>query len=162
MWSPGSSLTGRGSSGRAAGSSASGAAAGSIARALGKARASVVRPASRASRRAAAFSRPARSQAEEPLSRWSTGGSTSRMRAPPRIRAAPSQARTQTQRISGLTSQNPPGRTPPQGPFLSSFGQFIGQDMPVEESTHWPHIRQSKSRPLAARSTSATGRSIRS
>ena len=78
------------------------------------------------------------------------------------MRAAPSQASTQTQRISGFTSQKPPGRTPPQGPLRSSFGQFIGQDMPVEESTHWPHIRQSKSRPLAPRSTSATGRSTRS
>ncbi len=34
--------------------------------------------------------------------------------------------------------------------------------MPVELSTHWPHIRQSNSSPLTARSTAATGRSSRS
>ena len=117
----------------------------------------MVRPASRASRRAAAFSRLARSQADEPLSRRSTGGSTSRMRSDPRMWAAASQASTQTQRISGFTSQKPPGRTPPQGPLRSSLGQFIGQDMPVEESTHCPHMRQSKSSPLTPRSTKRDG-----
>ena len=82
------------------------------------------------------------------------------MRSRARIRAAPSQASTQTQRISGRTSQKPPGRTPPQGPFRSSLGQFIGHDMPVELSTHWPHILQSKISPLIALSARATGRSI--
>ena len=78
------------------------------------------------------------------------------------MRVAPSQASAQTQRMAGLTSQKPPGRTPPQGPFRSCLGQFIGQDMPVEESTHCPHIRQSKSRLLTPRSISATGASTRS
>ena len=49
-------------------------------------------------------------------------------------------ALTQTQRISGFTSQCPFSRTPPQGPLRSVFGQFIGHVMPVECSTHVPHI----------------------
>ena len=59
----------------------------------------------------------------------------------------PSQALTQTQGMSGSTSQLPLARTPPQGPFRSCFGQFIGQDMPVEERMHWPHMRQSNRSP---------------
>jgi hypothetical protein len=38
--------------------------------------------------------------------------------------------------MSGLTSQLPSARTPPQGPLRKDFGQFIGHDMPVELSTH--------------------------
>ena len=38
----------------------------------------------------------------------------------------------------------PSARTPPQGPFSTFFGQFRGQDMPVDESTQAPHMRQSK------------------
>lgn len=59
------------------------------------------------------------------------------------------------------TSQVPSGRTPP-GPLRMSFGQFIGQAMPVTDSEQPPHIRQSNSRPFAWRSTNATGRSSRS
>ena len=65
----------------------------------------------------------------------------------------PFQAWTQTQGMSGSTSQLPLARTPPQGPLRSCLGQFIGQDMPVEESAHWPHIWQSKRKPLVAFST---------
>jgi len=53
---------------------------------------------------------------------------------------ARSDAFTQTQRISGFTSQCPFSRTPPHGPFRRVFGQFIGQVMPVECSTQVPHI----------------------
>jgi len=56
------------------------------------------------------------------------------------ILALPSHAFTQTQAISGFISQLPLLLTPPQGPFLKFFGQFIGQDMPVELNAHWPHI----------------------
>ena len=66
-----------------------------------------------------------------------------------------------TQRIVGMTSQCPSARTPPQGPLRIVLGQFIGHDMPVSLSAHWPHIWQSKSTPLTARSTRATGRSSR-
>ena len=52
--------------------------------------------------------------------------------------------------MCGFTSQLPFARTPPQGPLRRVFGQFIGQDMPVELSTHWPHMRQSNSTPLTA------------
>ena len=41
-------------------------------------------------------------------------------------------ALTQTQRISGLTSQFPSVRTPPQGPLRRVLGQVMGQVMPVE------------------------------
>jgi hypothetical protein len=41
------------------------------------------------------------------------------------------------------------------------LGQFIGHDMPVDDSTHWPHIWQSKMKPLVSFSTAATGRSRR-
>jgi hypothetical protein len=64
--------------------------------------------------------------------------------------------------MSGLTSQLPLARTPPHGPLRKLLGQFMGQDIPVELSTHWPHMRQSNSSPLTALSTLATGRSIRS
>ena len=73
----------------------------------------------------------------------------------------PSHAFTQTQGMSGSTSQLPLARTPPQGPFLSCFGQFIGQDMPVEESTHWPHMRQSNMKPFTRFSTNFIGASTR-
>ncbi|MNT74523.1 hypothetical protein D3C72_2133480 [compost metagenome] len=73
----------------------------------------------------------------------------------------PFQACTQTQGISGSTSQLPLARTPPQGPLRSCFGQFIGQDMPVDDSAHWPHMRQSNRKPLTWRSTKVTGRSTR-
>ena len=53
---------------------------------------------------------------------------------------ARSTAFTHTQRISGLTSQCPFGRTPPHGPLRRVLGQFIGHVMPVECRTHWPHI----------------------
>jgi hypothetical protein len=55
---------------------------------------------------------------------------------PSAIRWLPSKASTQTQRISGLTSQLPLARTPPQGPLRRFLGQFIEQDMPVELSAH--------------------------
>jgi hypothetical protein len=74
---------------------------------------------------------------------------------------APDQACTQTQGMSGSTSQLPLARTPPQGPLRNCFGQFIGQDMPVEDSTHWPHIRQSNRKPLTCFSTNLTGASAR-
>ena len=51
-------------------------------------------------------------------------------------RSERSYAFSQTQRISGLTSQWPLARTPPQGPLRSVFGQVIGQVSPVEWSTH--------------------------
>jgi hypothetical protein len=53
------------------------------------------------------------------------------------------------------------GAHPAARPFLSRLGQFIGHDMPVEERMHWPHMRQSNSRPLARRSTNFTGASAR-
>jgi hypothetical protein len=37
----------------------------------------------------------------------------------------------------------------------------MGQDIPVALKTHWPHILQSNSSPLTARSVAATGRSSR-
>ena len=61
-----------------------------------------------------------------------------------------STALSQTQRISGLTSQLPSGRTPPQGPLRSVFGHSIGQVMPVEWRTHWPHMWQPKTGFLTA------------
>jgi len=36
---------------------------------------------------------------------------------------------------------------PAAGPVAQALRQFIGQDMPVEESAHWPHIWQSKRKP---------------
>ena len=42
-----------------------------------------------------------------------------------------------------------------------SFGQFIGQAIPVTESAQAPHILQSNNTPFAARSIAATGRSSR-
>jgi hypothetical protein len=47
-----------------------------------------------------------------------------------------STAFSQTHFISGLTSQCPSGRTPPQGPLRSVFGQFIGHVSPVSCKTH--------------------------
>ena len=63
--------------------------------------------------------------------------------------------------MSGSTSQLPLARTPPQGPFLSCLGQFIGHDMPVDERMHWPHMRQSNMKPLTRFSTNFTGASTR-
>ena len=71
-----------------------------------------------------------------------------RLRAVRQCAALPATAATQTQFISGSTSQLPLSRTPPQGPLRRVFGQFIGQDMPVELSTHWPHMRQSNRQSL--------------
>src|SRR5690606_21704164 len=85
----------------AAGSGASGAETGSVARARENASAIVVRRGSAALRRAPlvsdAFSRATRSQEDEPQRLRSTGGRTVAILPPPRIRAAPSQACTQTQ-----------------------------------------------------------------
>src|SRR5262245_22605034 len=85
-------------------------------------------------------SRTTRSQDDVPFRLWSTGFWISRILAPPRISREPSQAATHTHFISGFTSQLPLARTPPQGPLRSDLGQFIGQDMPVEDSAHCPHI----------------------
>jgi hypothetical protein len=68
--------------------------------------------------------------------RWSSGFWTWLISGPVAILWLPLYASTQTQRISGLTSQLPFGRTPPHGPLRSCFGQFIGQDAPVAESAH--------------------------
>ena len=78
------------------------------------------------------------------------------------MRALPTTASRHTHFISGRTSQLPLARTPPHGPLRRFFGQFIGQDMPVELSMHCPHMRQSNSNPFTVRSTAATGRSRRS
>ena len=72
---------------------------------------------------------------------------------PPPMFRSPSKALTQTQTIEGSISHVPSARTPPQGPFLRFLGQFIGQDMPVDDSTHVPHMRQSNMAFLIARST---------
>src|SRR3569623_1066876 len=85
--------------------------------------------------------RTTRSQADLPLMLLSTACCTLRIFSnPSSMRAAPALPCTQTHFISGFTSQWPLGRTPPQGPLRRVFGQFIGQDIPVEESTHCPHI----------------------
>jgi len=78
------------------------------------------------------------------------------------MRSLPLNASTQTQRMFSFTSQLPLARTPPHGPLRRVLGQFMGQDIPVELRMHWPHMRQSNSRPLTVRSTAATGRSTRS
>ena len=75
------------------------------------------------------------------------------------MREAPSQAATQTQRISGFTSHMPFSRTPPHGPLRIVLGQFIGHDMPVFESAQSPHILQSNSRPFSPASIAVIGRS---
>ena len=77
------------------------------------------------------------------------------------MRSAPATACTHTHFICGRTSQSPFARTPPHGPLRRFFGQFIGQDMPVELRTHAPHMRQSNNSPLTLCSTAATGRSRR-
>ncbi len=69
---------------------------------------------------------------------------------------ARSSALTQTQRISGFTSQPPSSRTPPHGPLRNVFGQVIGHVIPVSCRTHWPHIRQPKTGFLTACSRKAT------
>ena len=104
---------------------------------------------------APAFSRATASHDERPSRRRSTANCTTLMATlPSRMRRLPATASTQTHRICGSTSQWPSARTPPQGPLRRFFGQFIGHDMPVEPSTHWPHIRQSNRNPLTAFSTS--------
>jgi hypothetical protein len=60
-----------------------------------------------------------------------------------------------------LISQLPLSRTPPQGPLRIDFGQFIGQDIPVDPSAHLPHIWQSNINPFIAFSTTRTGFSRR-
>src|SRR5262249_27008656 len=107
--------------------------------------------------RSAACSAVTRSHADVSLSDWSTGFCTLRMASPFTICRHPSHAFTQTQGMSGSTSQLPLARTPPQGPLRSCFGQFIGHDMPVDESTHWPHMRQSNMKPFTRFSTNFTG-----
>ena len=111
--------------------------------------------------RAAAACAVTRSQAEVSRSDWSTGFCTLRMASPLTMFCEPSQALTQTQGMSGSTSQLPLARTPPQGPLRSCLGQFIGHDMPVDDSTHWPHMRQSNMKPLTRFSTNFTGPSTR-
>lgn len=80
--------------------------------------------------------RTTRIQEERPLILLSTCscGSLIFERSP--MFSAPAQPCTQTHFISGLTSQCPLGRTPPQGPLRRVLGQFIGQDIPVEDSAH--------------------------
>ena len=73
----------------------------------------------------------------------------------------PSQALTQTHGMSGSTSQLPLARTPPHGPLRNCLGQFIGHDMPVDDNTHWPHMRQSNMKPLTRFSMNFTGPSTR-
>jgi hypothetical protein len=63
--------------------------------------------------------------------------------------------------MSVWTSQQPSAVTPPQGPLRSRFAQFMGHAMPVAESTHCPHIRQSKRIPFDLLSTAANKRSER-
>jgi len=70
-----------------------------------------------------------------------------------------SHACTQTQGISGLISQCPSGRTPPQGPLRRFLGQVIGQVIPVLCRMHCPHIWQSKMAPLLSFSTWIKSRS---
>ena len=74
----------------------------------------------------------------------------------------PSQALTHTQVISGLISQPPFWRTPPQGPLRRVFGQFMGQAMPVSPSVHCPQDCESNKKPFTALSTAAKGLSSRS
>ena len=74
-------------------------------------------------------------------------------RAARRSASCPSVASTQTQRIAGSTSQVPSARTPPHGPLRICLAQLVGQAMPVEDSTHWPHILQSTSNCFVARSS---------
>jgi len=78
------------------------------------------------------------------------------------MRWLPSKASTQTQRMSGLTSQLPLARTPPHGPLRRLLGQFMEHDMPVALNAHWPHIWQSNKNPLTTFSKAATGFSKRS
>src|SRR5712692_5805959 len=72
-----------------------------------------------------------------------------------------SQACTQTQGLSGHTSQFPSARTPPQGPLRKFLGQRMGQVSPVECRMHWPHIRQSNMASLRGFSTATTAFSSR-
>src|SRR5438094_259466 len=76
------------------------------------------------------------------------------------MRREPSQASTQTQRLSGYTSQLPLARTPPQGPLRKFLGQRIGQLRPVECRMHCPHMRQSHTASFSGFSTATTRRSM--
>ena len=98
---------------------------------------------------------------EVPASRLSTGGRSSwkccrhASGSSGSVRDR-SSAFSQTQRISGFTSQWPFSRTPPHGPFRNVFGQVIGQVIPVSCRTHWPHMRQPKTGFLNACSMAVT------
>ena len=61
----------------------------------------------------------------------------------------------------GSTSQVPSVRTPPHGPLRICFLQLVGHTMPVADSVHWPHMRQSNRTRLAVRSTGLISRSAR-
>src|SRR5690606_24347289 len=69
-----------------------------------------------AASRAAAACAVTRSHAEVSRSDWSTGFWTLRIASPSTMLREPSHALTQTQGMSGSTSQLPLARTPPQGP----------------------------------------------
>src|ERR1700737_3648642 len=75
-------------------------------------------------------------------------------------RREPSQASTQTQRLSAYTSQLPSARTPPHGPLRRFLGQDIGQLRPVECRMHCPHIRQSQTASFSGFSMATTRRSM--
>src|SRR4029079_16149843 len=92
---------------------------------------------------------------EVPQRRLSTGGLRSSISWAHGVLGARSTAFTPTHGISGLASHVPSGRTPPQGPLRSVLGQFIGQVIPVECSTHWPHIWQPQMGFLTAYSSAA-------
>ena len=64
--------------------------------------------------------------------------------------------------ISGLISQPPFWRTPPQGPLRRVLGQFIGQAMPVSPRVHCPQDWESNKKPFTAPSKAAKGLSSRS
>jgi len=105
---------------------------------------------------------PARSRAtasheERPCNRRSTGGWTRRIVARPSLHPAAALDREDhthgcPDRLRSCRSRGRRRMTVAQ--FL---GSFIGQDIPVALSAHWPHIRQSNSSPLTTRSTAATG-----
>ena len=85
--------------------------------------------------RRAMFSAVTRSQADFPSILCSRGGNGWREYSIVRMLLAPTQASTQTQRISGFTSQWPLLRTPPQGPLRNDLAQFTGHVMPVTDRT---------------------------
>ena len=107
------------------------------------------------------FSRTTAATPSVPSRRRSTGGCTCWIALPARPGCVRRRARLRPRRSAFPASLRScrSARTPPQGPLRNCFGQFIGQDMPVELSTQRPHIWQSNSSPLTTRSTAATGRS---